>query len=168
MDSTLDNQGCVRAQCIGCRVRWPRFISYLIWRYRQWQWLSRVPLVWCFRNKEQQWQPFEMKNQAILWQAYNEPQHHPYYSHECHIRDRAIESGREVVRVVVQEHVAFSMHPDWSEPVIYEVQLCHAPPRRHRLVHNFWKWHKHGNGAKVKDEALLGQQQQQQQHSSGK
>ncbi|KAI7881987.1 hypothetical protein K492DRAFT_176620 [Lichtheimia hyalospora FSU 10163] len=159
MDSTLNNQDCVRAQCISC----PRFFSYLIWRYRQWQWLSRVPLVWCFRNKEQQWQPFEMKNQAILWQSLNEPRH-PYCSHECHIRDRAIASGREVVRVVVQEHVAFSMHPDWSEPIVYEVQLCHAPPRRHRFFHKLWKWRNHGNGAKIKDETLLAAQS----HSSEK
>ncbi|KAI9494655.1 hypothetical protein BDB00DRAFT_817704 [Zychaea mexicana] len=144
----------IHVQARSCRLRfhWPHGFSYLAWKYRQWKWLHQSEFVWCFRpaigggdhhddgHDSSPWKPFESKNQVILWQAYyNQPyqnQPSPYY--ECQVHDRAIDQGKQLVRIILHEHVAFTMDPDWSQPLVYEVAVCRVMRRSARTLWREW------------------------------
>ncbi|KAI9264193.1 hypothetical protein BDA99DRAFT_50558 [Phascolomyces articulosus] len=157
----------VRMRGCGCQLHWPRIFTYMSWRYRQWRWLHQSEFVWCFRSantseeeeEEEEnstgamvdpsshhqhnhgggWKPFESKNQVILWQAYyNQPYPHQQAYFECHVHDKSIDDGKQLVRIILNEHIAFTMDPDWSQPLVYKIAVCRVM-RRSLSAKTLWK-----------------------------
>ncbi|CAO3631221.1 unnamed protein product [Cunninghamella blakesleeana] len=106
------------------------------WWYRQ----MYQPPLWCFRivqneiNNDHElsssptsllWQPFSKYNQRLIWEAAREHM-------ECQIQDPFIYNGKEVIRIMVQEEIAFVFNPEWSHPIIYDIALLPVPP--------VWTW----------------------------
>ncbi|KAG2224667.1 hypothetical protein INT45_007912 [Circinella minor] len=148
----------IRVRAYGCQLHWPRVFTLLSYKYRQWKWLHQSEFAWCFRstsaeneegisidqqeqyiNNTRGWTPFESKNQVKLWQAYyNQPYQHQQPYIECHIHDKLIDDGKQLVRIILNEHVAFTMDPDWSQPLVYEIAVCRVMRRSARTLWREW------------------------------
>ena len=149
----------VRVRAYGCQLHWPRVFTLLSYKYRQWKWLHQSEFAWCFRStstaneegilvdqqQEQSthntggWTPFESKNQVKLWQAYyNQPYQYQQVYIECHVHDKSIDDGKQLLRIILNEHVAFTMDPDWSQPLVYEIAVCRVMRRSARTLWREW------------------------------
>lgn len=114
-----------------CWFRMPHVLMQWIWTQRHKRWLKDAQLYWCYRrtNTQDPWQPFEDKNQQILWQAYYLPT-----KQERQFRDRAFQNGKQLIHAVAKEFVAFSIEAGWTEPLVYDIGVCRATPPR-----TFWR-----------------------------
>jgi hypothetical protein len=101
------------------------------WIRRWWYWKTHQPPLWCFRPVKRDtdpchpWQSFSHSNQKLVWLAF-------YQQKEAQLVDPRILQGKQLVRVMVQEELAFVIDPDWPQPLLYDVALL--------PVISSWSW----------------------------
>lgn len=105
--------------------------SSLDWIKRWWYWKTHQPPLWCFRPVKRDmdpsfpWQAFSRSNQKVIWSAF-------HHQKEAQLIEPTIQQGKELVRIMVQEELAFVLDPDGAQPLLYDIALL--------PVISTWSW----------------------------